>query len=94
MEFSFAVIIGYAAILGLVAPYLNAGSKEIGGLLPPSISIAVGSVLWVALTWLGFKYEEAYIWSIIMVIMPLVMVIFASRISNSRILKREAKLRG
>jgi uncharacterized membrane protein YeaQ/YmgE (transglycosylase-associated protein family) len=93
MDYVFALIVGYAAILGLVAPYINARSEEHGWLLPPAIAMVVGSILWSALTWLGFKYEEAYIWAIIMVIMPLVMVVFSSRISHKRATVREEKLR-
>ena len=94
MDFSFAVIAFYAAILGLVAPYIYARSEEYGALLPPAIALSVGSVLWGALTWLGFKYTEGYIWVIIMVVMPLVMVFVSSRLAHSRIKMREAKLRG
>ncbi|MCX6485954.1 MAG: hypothetical protein NTX78_04885 [Rhodoluna sp.] len=94
MDYVFAVIVGYSVILGLVAPYINAKSEEYGWLLPPAIALATGSVLWVVLTWLGFKYEEAYIWAIIMVVMPLVMVLLSTRIAHARINKREAKLRG
>ena len=94
MDFSFAIIAFYAAILGLVAPYIFARSEEYGALLPPAIAIAVGSVLWGALTWLGFKYTEAYIWVIIMVVMPAVMVFVSSRLAHHRIKVREAKLRG
>ncbi len=94
MDYVFAVIVGYSVILGLVAPYINAKSEEYGWLLPPAIALATGSVLWVVLTWLGFKYEEAYIWAIIMVVMPLVMVLLSTRIAHARITKREAKLRG
>lgn len=94
MEYSFAVIGFYAVILGLVAPYIYARSEEYGALLPPAIAMVVGSVLWAALTWLGFKYTEGYIWIIIMVAMPLVMVFVSSRLAHSRINAREAKLRG
>lgn len=94
MDYVFAVIVGYSVILGLVAPYINAKSEEYGWLLPPAIALATGSILWVVLTWLGFKYEEAYIWAIIMVVMPLVMVLLSTRIAHTRINKREAKLRG
>lgn len=94
MEYSFAVIGFYAVILGLVAPYIYARSEEYGALLPPAIAMVVGSVLWAALTWLGFKYTEGYIWIIIMVAMPVVMVFVSSRLAHSRIKAREAKLRG
>jgi uncharacterized membrane protein YeaQ/YmgE (transglycosylase-associated protein family) len=93
MDYVFALIVGYAAILGLVAPYINAQSEEHGWLLPPAIAMVAGSILWSGLTWLGFKYEEAYIWAIIMVVMPLVMVVFSSRIAQNRIHQREEKLR-
>ena len=93
MDYVFAIIVGYAAILGLVAPYINAQSEEHGWLLPPAIAMVAGSVLWSGLTWLGFKYEEAYIWAIIMVVMPLVMIVFSSRIAHNRANKRAEKLR-
>lgn len=90
----FAVIAFYAVILGLVAPYLHARSEEYGALVPPAIAFVAGSFLWAVLTWLGFKYTEGYIWVIIMVIMPVVMVIFSSRLAHARVAAREEKLRG
>lgn len=94
MDFAFSVIVFYAIILGLVAPYIFARSEEYGALLPPAIAMAVGSVLWGALTWLGFSYTDGYIWIIVMVVMPLAMVIFSSRLAHARIRAREEKLRG
>lgn len=94
MEFSFAVIAFYAAILGLVAPYIYARSEEYGALLPVAVAMVVGSVLWAALTWLGFKYTEGYIWVIIMVLMPVAMMIVANRLAHVRVRAREEKLRG
>jgi hypothetical protein len=94
MDYAFAVIAFYAVILGMVAPYIYARSEEYGVLLPPAIALAVGSVLWGALTWLGFKYTEGYIWIIVMVFMPLAMVIISSRLAHARIRAREEKLRG
>ena len=93
MDFSFAIIIFYAAILGLVAPYIYARSEEYGSLLPPAIALSVGSVLWAVLTWLGFQYTDGYIWVIIMVVMPVVMVFVSSRLAHARIKAREEKLR-
>jgi len=94
MDYVFAFIVGYAIILGLVAPYINAKSEEYGWLLPPAIALAVGGTLWAILTWLGFKYEEAYIWAIVMVAMPIAMVVISNRVAKLRIKKREQKLRG
>lgn len=83
------IILGYAAILGLVAPYLTTKSSEYGVLVPPAISAIAGSILWVILTWAGFKYEEAWIWIIIMLAMPVVMIIVSQRIAAARIHARE-----
>ena len=53
MEFLFIVF--YAAILGLVAPYVQIGSDRYGSLVPPAIGLATGSALWILLTWLGLS---------------------------------------
>lgn len=83
------IILGYAAILGLVAPYLTTKSDEYGVLVPPTIAAIAGSVLWIILTWVGFKYEEAWIWVIIMVAMPVVMIIVSQRIAAARVHARD-----
>ena len=83
------IILGYAAILGLVAPYLTTKSDEYGVLVPPTIAAIAGSVLWIILTWVGFKYEEAWIWVIIMVAMPVIMIIVSQRIAAARVHARE-----
>jgi ABC-type transport system involved in cytochrome bd biosynthesis fused ATPase/permease subunit len=83
------IILGYAAVLGLVAPYLSTKTNEYGVLLPPAIAAIFGSVLWIVLTWVGFKYEEAWIWIIIMVLMPVAMIIVSSRVAHARIKARE-----
>jgi hypothetical protein len=85
MEFLFIVF--YAAILGLVAPYVQIGSDRYGSLVPPTIGIATGSVLWILLTWLGFGYTDARIWSIVMIGMPVAMF-FGSKVLD----KQRAKL--
>lgn len=93
MDFSFAIIVFYTAILGLVAPYIYAKSEEYGALLPPAVALITGSILWGALTWLGFKYTEGYIWVIVMVLMPVAMIIVARQVAHARIKAREEKLR-
>jgi ABC-type transport system involved in cytochrome bd biosynthesis fused ATPase/permease subunit len=90
----FAVIVLYAVILGLVAPYIHARSEEYGTLLAPSVALATGAVFWTALTWLGFDYKEGYIWVICMVAMPLAMIIVSSRVAAARVHAREKALRG
>lgn len=92
MDFSFAVIFIYAVILGLVAPYITANSEKYGVLLPPTIGLVTGSVLWGTLTWLGMGYTDAWIWIIIMVAMPISMIIFSRRVAKARDASEEEAL--
>lgn len=85
-----AIILGYSVILGLVAPYLTTRGGEYGVFVPPAVAAVAGSLLWIVLTFVGFKYEEAWIWIIIMVAMPVVMILVSSRIAAHRIKAREA----
>ncbi|CAN1498772.1 MFS_ShiA_like domain containing protein [Microbacteriaceae bacterium] len=82
MEFLFIVF--YASILGLVAPYVQIGSDRYGSLVPPVIGLATGSVLWILLTWLGFSYTDGWIWSIVMLGMPVAMFFGAKALDNQR----------
>ncbi|CAB4954468.1 unannotated protein [freshwater metagenome] len=84
------LILGYAVLLGLVAPYLTTRAGEYGTLVPPAVAAVTGSVIWIILTWVGFKYEEAWIWIIIMLVMPVAMIIASSRVAAARIHAREA----
>jgi uncharacterized membrane protein YeaQ/YmgE (transglycosylase-associated protein family) len=82
MEFLFIVF--YTAILGLVAPYVKIGSDRYGLLVPPAIGLATGSVLWVLLTWLGFSYVDGWIWSIVMLSMPVAMFFGSKALEKKR----------
>jgi hypothetical protein len=65
-----AVILVYAILLALVAPFVLPKSDFYGKLVPFSTALAAGSVLWILLTWIGFSYQEAWIWFIVMLGMP------------------------
>lgn len=82
MEFLFIVF--YAAILGLVAPYVTLGSDRYGILVPPAIGLAAGSVLWILLTWLGFEYTSGWIWSLVMLGMPVAMFFGSKALDKAR----------
>ena len=82
MEFLFIVF--YAAILGLVAPYVQIGSDRYGSFVPPVIGLASGAVLWVLLTWLGFGYTDGWIWSIVMLGMPVAMFFGSKALDKKR----------
>jgi hypothetical protein len=68
MEIAFLVV--YAAILGLVAPYVGLRSEKYGSLVPTVSSLIAGAILWTALTWVGMPHTEVWIWIIVMLAMP------------------------
>lgn len=65
-----AVIFVYALLLALVAPFVLPKSDFYGRLVPASIALAAGALLWIIFTWLGFSQQEAWIWFIVMLGMP------------------------
>ena len=86
MEFLFIVF--YAAVLALVAPAVNINSDRYGSFVPTAISLATGSFLWILLTVLGFGYTDGWIWSIVMVAMPVAMY-FGPKFLESRREKKD-----
>lgn len=64
------VILAYAGILALVAPFVLPPSEHYGKLVPASIALTSGAALWLIFTWLGFHYDEAWIWFLVMLGMP------------------------
>lgn len=64
------VLLAYAAILALVAPFVLPKTEHYGSLVPAGLSLVSGAVLWLLLTWFGFHYDEAWIWFIVMLAMP------------------------
>lgn len=92
MDVSFAVILLYTLVLGLVAPYISAHSEKYGALVPPTIALTTGSIIWSVLIWLGVGTQDGWLWLIIMVVMPLVMVFASARLAKARDKAYEAKL--
>ncbi len=60
MELLFVALGG--TIMGLAARYFLPGRSTQGSVLVPAIGTAVASVVWVALTWLGWKWDGGWIW--------------------------------
>ena len=85
MEILFLAV--YAAILGLVAPYISLKSDEFGVVVPGAISAVWGALLWTILTWSGLSSTDAWIWTIVMVTMPAAMWFGAKRIEHMRTAK-------
>lgn len=72
------MILVYAGLLALVAPFVIGTSERVGNLVPAGLAIVSGSALWIILTWLGFSYSEVWIWFLVMLLMP-VAVFFGSK---------------
>jgi hypothetical protein len=64
------ILLGYTVILALVAPFVIPKSDFYGKLVPAGIAAVSGSALWLIFTWLGFSYDQAWIWFVVMLGMP------------------------
>ncbi|MFC6355043.1 hypothetical protein [Luethyella okanaganae] len=60
MELLFVTLGG--AILGIGARYVLPHSSEHGVTLIPAVGAAVAAIVWVGLTWLGWKWDGGWIW--------------------------------
>ena len=78
------LILIYAAILGLAAPYVNVRSLDYGQLIPSAIAFNVGAVLWAILLWTNLGAANPLTWIIVMVAMPIAMAIGANRLAKRR----------
>ncbi len=60
MELLFVVLA--AAGLGFIPRYLLPHRDTYGSALLPCVSVAVASIAWAALTWLGWPFDGGWIW--------------------------------
>jgi len=60
MELLFVILIAFG--IGLLAWLLLPGRDDYGSLLVPSVAAAVSAIVWVSLTWAGWKYDGGWIW--------------------------------
>ena len=92
MEFLFIVF--YAGVLALVAPAVKINSDQYGSYVPTAIALSTGSFLWILLTILGFGYTDAWIWTIVMVAMPVAMYFGPKFLESKREKKDQLTLLG
>ena len=86
------VLLAYAAILALVAPFVLPRSEHYGSFVAAGLSLVSGSLLWLVLTWLGFHYDEAWIWFIVMIGMPIAVIFGTRYLNRTRVAAEEKKL--
>jgi len=72
VELLFAVLGG--AILGLAARYALPRRHTYGSALAPAVGAGVAAIAWVALTWLGWAWDGAWIWVATLVVAGLASV--------------------
>jgi hypothetical protein len=60
MELLFVTLISF--IIGLGTRYALPGRDTYGVALLPAIAAAVTAIIWVGLTWLGWKFDGGWIW--------------------------------
>jgi hypothetical protein len=60
MELLFVTLIAFC--IGLGARYALPGRDAYGVALVPAIAAAVAAIVWVGLTWLGWKFDGGWIW--------------------------------
>jgi uncharacterized membrane protein YeaQ/YmgE (transglycosylase-associated protein family) len=60
MEILFVFIGG--AILGAIARYTLPHRDEHGAVLVPAVGAVAATIVWVALTWLGWAWDGGWIW--------------------------------
>ena len=56
----FVTLIAFCA--GLGARYALPGRQTYGVVLIPAVTAAVTAIVWVGLTWLGWKFDGGWIW--------------------------------
>ncbi|MBC7517418.1 MAG: hypothetical protein H7248_00790 [Microbacteriaceae bacterium] len=62
MEMLFAVLGG--GILGIAVRYALRGRSTHGVFLLPAVAVAAAAVVWDALTWVGWKFDGGWIWTL------------------------------
>ncbi|WP_255576890.1 hypothetical protein [Cryobacterium inferilacus] len=56
------------AILGLIVRYALPRRLTHGSVLVPAVGTGVAALVWVALTWLGWAWNEGWIWWVSLIV--------------------------
>jgi len=82
MELLFVVLI--SATIGLVVRGLVRGRDTYGMALLPAVSTAAAAIVWVALLWLGWRFDGTWIWVVSLVVGGLSALVLGLRIPSAR----------
>jgi NADH:ubiquinone oxidoreductase subunit 6 (subunit J) len=90
MELLFVTLIGFG--IGLGARYALPGRDTYGVALIPAIAGAVTAIVWVGLTWLGWKFDGGWIWVVSLAAGGVISLILALTVPRQRRGSDEAML--
>lgn len=89
-----AFVVIYGLLLGLLAPYILGDNREgYGMLVAPGIAVVSGSVLWTLLTWVGLSPNDAWIWLLVMLGMPVAVWFGVHRLVKLRLVHEEEAIK-
>lgn len=91
MELLFVALGGL--LVGVIAYYALPHREMKGAALVPAIGGVLASVVWVALTWAGLRYDEGIIWLVTFVVTIAGTLLAAAALSRSRTRRDQARLK-
>jgi hypothetical protein len=82
MELLFVALIAF--LIGLGIRYALPGRDTYGVALLPAIAAVVTAIVWVGLTWLGWKFDGGWIWVVSLGAGAIVSLVLALTVPRSR----------
>ena len=82
MELLFVTLISF--FIGLAVRYVLPGHDTYGVVLLPAVSAVVTAIVWVGLTWLGWKFDGGWIWLVSLAAGGVASLILALSIPRTR----------
>jgi quaternary ammonium compound-resistance protein SugE len=82
MELLFVTLISFC--IGLGVRYALPGRDTYGVALIPSLSAVVTAIVWVGLTWLGWKFDGGWIWVVSLVAGGVIALVLALVLPRTR----------
>jgi hypothetical protein len=82
MELLFVTLISFC--IGLGVRYALPGRDTYGVVLLPAIAATVTAVVWVGLTWLGWKFDGGWIWAVSLAAGAVVSLVLALTVPRLR----------
>jgi hypothetical protein len=90
MELLFVTLIAF--LIGLGTRYALPGRDTYGVALLPAISGAITAIVWVGLTWLGWKFDGGWIWVVSLAAGTIISLVLALTVPRLRRTKDESML--